>query len=280
MDINDRCKELLIKFYKNHRSGSEDNCCTNRPVFLVQVKEYDYVPYNDELFDLNDEWEVCYIDYDYDNCIYTSEIEAIKEHYELIGEECSRDIISYKEYEEKRLGYSYKDYFKYYNIEDIDVFHRKYIWVTKAYFLIREEAVRYQEYQKHNLGISRVYADSYGYSNYGEWQEFYDLLLSLGEELDNNKEVEVIGIIKDKDILDKIKLGESIYTIGDINLNYDQIETLLTNLIDYKKRCDTIIKEDKSIKVKEIVNEFTEVCNKAYDLGLDYDLLLETLKNI
>lgn len=55
-----------------------------------------------------------------------------------------------------------------------------YNWKTIAYFLSLKEAKEYQQYQKHNLGVSRIYADYVGYSNRG-------LLAKLLDILDNEK---------------------------------------------------------------------------------------------
>ena len=56
-------------------------------------------------------------------------------------------------------------------------------WRNVAYFFSQEEARRYTEYQKHNLELPRIYAQSPGYNNEGDWQPFYDLLLSIGQLL-------------------------------------------------------------------------------------------------
>lgn len=57
-----------------------------------------------------------------------------------------------------------------------------------AFFFIRDEAKRYIKYQSHNLHKPRIYTYSPGYSNCGDFIPFWNLLHSIGEQL-NNKEV-------------------------------------------------------------------------------------------
>ncbi|QQP10830.1 hypothetical protein FJQ98_16420 [Lysinibacillus agricola] len=56
-----------------------------------------------------------------------------------------------------------------------------------------DEAKRYIEYQRHNLRKPRTYTYSAGYSNYGDFVPFRNLLLQMGEQL--NKE-EVVGQLR------------------------------------------------------------------------------------
>jgi hypothetical protein len=59
--------------------------------------------------------------------------------------------------------------------------HRRYY--PRAYFLTRVEAERYVKYQSHNLREPRVYTRSCGYANYGDLQCLYQLLLKMGQQL-------------------------------------------------------------------------------------------------
>ena len=52
-----------------------------------------------------------------------------------------------------------------------------------AYFLTREEAERYCDYQKHNLRKPRVYSRYVGYGNIGDLECLMKLLLRAGKEL-------------------------------------------------------------------------------------------------
>lgn len=60
----------------------------------------------------------------------------------------------------------------YYNTK---ITNAEYYWETVAYFLILEDAKEYQQYQKHNLGVSRIYADYIGYGNVGTFAKLIDL---------------------------------------------------------------------------------------------------------
>ena len=55
-----------------------------------------------------------------------------------------------------------------------------------AYFLTRAEADKYVKYQSHNLREPRVYTRSCGYSNNGDLQCLYQLLLRIGRQLNHN----------------------------------------------------------------------------------------------
>lgn len=43
----------------------------------------------------------------------------------------------------------------------------EYIWETIAYFFTEEDALNYQKYQAHNLGVNRLFIASTGYDNRG-----------------------------------------------------------------------------------------------------------------
>lgn len=49
-------------------------------------------------------------------------------------------------------------------------------WRNAAYMFSLEEARRYIAYQRHNLTDPRVFAESPGYSNDGDWDPFYEFL--------------------------------------------------------------------------------------------------------
>ena len=57
------------------------------------------------------------------------------------------------------------------------------IYKPIAYFLTRKEAEKYVKYQSHNLNKPRIYTRSCGYSNVGDLQCLYKLLLRIGQQL-------------------------------------------------------------------------------------------------
>ena len=52
-----------------------------------------------------------------------------------------------------------------------------------AYFFILAEAMHYMQYQSHNLHNPRTFTYSSGYANHGDFEHFWDLLLSIGKML-------------------------------------------------------------------------------------------------
>lgn len=188
IDIKDEnTLQFLKMFAENHYSGADDNVCTHQPIHLVQSREYMYVPYDCELAYDYDGWEICFMS-EYGEECYDNEVDFIKENFYL--DELEIEETDLKSYDELYIDSSlsicdYEDYFLHYGIskEEYRILCKKGYWETKAYFLIRKEAERYQEYQKHNLGKSRIYTDSCGYANKGEWHKFYDLLLKMGNEV-------------------------------------------------------------------------------------------------
>lgn len=188
LDIKDtNTLDFLKQFYERHCKNTDDNLCTYKPIHLVQSKEYTYAPYSSELINEWD-WEVCFMEMG-DYGVIRDEVEFLSYYFEI------ENAIPFEELEQVELEkggnfviFDYDDYFEYYGLEksDYEILCRKHYWQTRAYFLIRQQAEEYKKYQKHNLGESRVYTDSSGYSNYGEWESFYDLLLSIGKDVYDN----------------------------------------------------------------------------------------------
>lgn len=181
---DERVVNLLKTFASKHYCGAEDNLYTDRPIHLVQSKQYNYVPYSSELITEWD-WELCFVEQgDYGES--TDEVEFLSDYFEIDAapfEELEGVDLEYKGGD--FVIYDYDDYFEYYGLDksDYEIMCRRHYWETRAYFLIREEAEKYKKYQAHNLGESRIYTDGYGYSNCGEWIGFYDLLLHIGDKL-------------------------------------------------------------------------------------------------
>lgn len=69
---------------------------------------------------------------------------------------------------------------------ELRIWYFQYIWDTRAVCLTEQEAFEYKERQKHNLGVSRTYAASPGYANYGHFPKIHELIRDLslyeGEE--------------------------------------------------------------------------------------------------
>lgn len=184
LDLQDKeLIEFLKTFSDNHKPGSKDNLCTDRPIHLVQTKRYEILPYDEDVVCDWLDWEECFLD-GYDNDEFEDEVELVKSFGEHDNPRTFLDL-----YSDWTLAINtYDDYFKYYEIVDVTHCMKKSYWETKAYFLIREEAEKYIKYQSHNLGECRIYTDSHGYSNNGEWTKFYDLLLDIGDKVKNRED--------------------------------------------------------------------------------------------
>jgi len=81
---------------------------------------------------------------------------------------------------------NYDDYFKAYGINFNAASWLQDNYEPVAFFFILDEAKRYIEYQRHNLRKPRTYTYSSGYANYGDFDHFRNLLLSMGELLNRN----------------------------------------------------------------------------------------------
>ena len=66
-----------------------------------------------------------------------------------------------------------EDYSSEYEPQIIEI---EYDWKTIAYFLTEKDAKEYQQYQSHNLGVSRIYVVSPGYDNRGSFDKLLHLL--------------------------------------------------------------------------------------------------------
>lgn len=45
-ELSENEKEMLVKFYKDHKEGSDKNLATRCPMFALQIKEKDYIEVN------------------------------------------------------------------------------------------------------------------------------------------------------------------------------------------------------------------------------------------
>lgn len=191
INITEEQEKFLKLFNQDHNSNNEKNLGTLRPLFFVQTRiervvNIEYEDYDTVKFYVPD-WAES----------YDSEKDLIESYHDG---ECPIEIVSFKQaYDARRFEtvegeyeviVSYDDYFKAYDIEDeVNVIYLKHDYQDKAFFFTRAEADRYIEYQSHNLDHPRVYACHCGYANYGEYSHFYDLLMSIGEELNSEEQV-------------------------------------------------------------------------------------------
>ncbi|WP_179864868.1 hypothetical protein [Bacillus pseudomycoides] len=195
VELTEKQVEFLKLFSEKQYEGAEDNQYTCDALHVVQKKRNRFVPYSEDISDYfdPDHLKFC-VDEDHESW-NDDETEAVREHYEWIDKECQIEIKSFADLRckrvigtdrEERFIMNFDDYFKHYGIESYDMAWVEKEWENIAFFFIFEEAKRYQKYQAHNLGKSRIYTYSAGYDNRGDFTHFRDLLMKMGQEL--NKE--------------------------------------------------------------------------------------------
>ena len=171
VNLDDRIVEILKEWNKIRKT--QDNFATNMPVYIVQSREERVV---DEDYDSMDIQRLSIPEISDDNFYPT--MEEIKKG-ELRNTELPCNLVMELEQKEnlEQVVEEIQNYFnpddKYY---DSSYMNLQYYWENQAYFLVLEEAERYREYQKHNLGFSRIYADYVGYGNGGTLSEFLRIL--------------------------------------------------------------------------------------------------------
>ncbi|MGX5629189.1 hypothetical protein [Bacillus thuringiensis] len=204
VELTAKQAEFLKLFSEKQYSGAEDNVYTSDPIHVVQKRRKNYIPYSLDLegyFD-NSTLEFCT---DSDRELWhDNEVEAVDSFYEWKDEECPIEVRSFE-----NLQYTdvvsvngkiifvsdLYEYFEVYGIKDeLAMAWVETEWEDEAFFFILDEAKRYQKYQAHNLGRSRIYTYSAGYDNRGDFVHFRNLLMKMGQELNkqSQEETEVV----------------------------------------------------------------------------------------
>jgi hypothetical protein len=193
IELTENQEYFLKKFASNHYEGSKQNNYTYKPIHLVQttrerVVDPDYDSVDNIVWTSKDDYEEH----------YDSIEELVKEYYRC--DKCPIKIISYDEaynqdefidiYDNECIISDEDDYLEAYGI-DTDNYYKtniEYYYDTVAYFFSLDEAKRYIEYQGHNLNNPRTYTVSMGYANHGDYEAFWDLLMSIGVKLNREEE--------------------------------------------------------------------------------------------
>ncbi|WJE51132.1 hypothetical protein QRE66_17675 [Bacillus cereus] len=203
VELTEKQAEFLKLFSEKQYPGAEDNRHTCDAFHVVQKKRDRFIPYSDDISDYfdPDHLKFC-VDEDRESW-NDDETEAVREHYECIEKECPVEIKSFDDLEYKRVTgvdgeerfiASFDDYFAHYGIETFYMAWIEKEWENVAFFFILEEAKRYQKYQSHNLGKSRVYTYSSGYDNRGDFTHFRDLLMKMGQKLNKESQQETEAV--------------------------------------------------------------------------------------
>ncbi|WP_390621039.1 hypothetical protein [Brevibacillus massiliensis] len=192
VSITEQQEKFLKLFAEKQYHGAPDNRCTSYPIHFVETKRYRYIPYSDDIAWAFDDKPLSFTsDSDYDRW-YTSEVETVIEWYENRGEDCLIEIKPFKEIECKEIKAvngedlfitDYFDYFKAYGVHIQAIAWREEYYEKVAPFFILEEAKRYMKYQGHNLHSPRVYTYGMGYGDQGEYGHFWELLMTIGKQL-------------------------------------------------------------------------------------------------
>ncbi len=194
INLNEKQEMFLKEFASKHYDGAKDNLCTMDAFHAVQTKRKNYIPYHEDLTDWFGDLPLEFCADDAYEGWYTDEIELINDHLNdndienvkvMSFDEAYENLIEGIDGEEHYI-YGYKEYFAAYGIEITAVSWIQEYYEPVAYFFILDEAKRYIEYQRHNLRLPRTYTYSAGYSNYGDFVPFRNLLLQMGKQL--NKE--------------------------------------------------------------------------------------------
>jgi len=186
IELTDLQEKFLKLFAKNQCEGSKDNVCTHKPIHAVQTQRERITEegYNED--------KVIYYVPDWSGYYDTAE-ELIRAYYE--NEDCPITIVSfdeaYKADEFKDVNGEFQvitddmDYLNAYGIDEKLYYKQavEYYYEDVAYFFILDEARRYIKYQSHNLNNPRTYTKGPGYSNCGDYEHFWDLLMAMGKKL-------------------------------------------------------------------------------------------------
>lgn len=180
LDLNKIQIDFLKEFARNNYPGSKDNDNIDRPMYLVQTVNHEYEKGPDKgnrNVYINIESEIF-------DVIYTPDAVVNlygNEHIPVISY-----ILACKNGINGKAINSVTDYFEYYNVPKyIVTYSEKDIYKTVAYFFIKNEAYNYTRFQAKNLENPRILAVHRGQGNDGcyEYEHFYDLLLTIGTQL-------------------------------------------------------------------------------------------------
>ncbi len=197
IDITEKQAEFLKQFAANQYEGSKDNLATNKPLHLVQTETISYMHDGggNGSFDV-DQYigsDACLHPNNKDECFkFENEMDLVFAYgsYDIPDE-----VLSYNEaYDASDVNgvviTDMRSYFEAYGInpDDVEILSAVKSYRTVAYFFILENAREYIKYQAHNLNNPRTYTVDMGYDNRGEYESFFDLLMTIGQSLIENSQ--------------------------------------------------------------------------------------------
>lgn len=181
IELTEKEESFLKEFATKQKEGSRDNVGTMTPIHVVERNVTEFVESED-----GNVW-VC------DNL----ECKTFENIVDMLESMIDEDLISRENCENIARESFYCDFS---HLDDCPIEEQKEFleimeisarfgfefvsYVPIAFFFIRDEAVRYKDqYQKHNCANCRIYTYGLGYSNHGDLPIFRELLMKMGEKL-------------------------------------------------------------------------------------------------
>lgn len=172
----------ILKLWNKERKNEikEKNFGTREPIYKVQSRTYISAH---EDFGYDKVELVINIGGDYSSF---KNLEEIKEYY---NEDYFGTIKKYEDFkkivDDCKNIYELPDKFEEYKEDEeenefcydcVYLFYSKILWEDRGFFLTYREAEEYMQYQKHNLGVCRIYIDYPGYANKSTLNKFLEIL--------------------------------------------------------------------------------------------------------
>lgn len=176
IELTQKERDFLSEFAEKQYEGAHDNVGTATPIHVVERREKVFV-----YSEYGDDWQCEDLQYQIFGDFNAMLGALIRDGKELPAYE----DVEYTD-EETTNGVWIDSEKAYCEAFGINAVRGQVITIYRpvAFFLIRDEAVRYMEgYQAHNCEDCRVYTYGLGYSNYGDLPIFRNLLLKMGETL-------------------------------------------------------------------------------------------------
>lgn len=167
MEYNEKIINLIKELSEERKLQNKH--CTREPIYLVQSRKERVTNKDYSHVDL----ERLYLEEILDDDFYPTLDEIKDGTLRTTSLPCDlvMDLEECKNMEE--VIDTIEDYSSEYEPKIIEI---EYYWETVAYFLTEKSAKYYQQYQSHNLGVSRVYVVSPGYDNRGKFDKLLHLL--------------------------------------------------------------------------------------------------------
>lgn len=279
IEISEEQKEWLIKLQKEY--FTQDNRGTRTPIYEVQTKTKMTCDEQCDssgfwLIDDNGEEIISINNNQEDYAARTEELEeAIFSSYGLDKgdetEKCKyvqKNIDSY--WEENSVDIFYADELVKFlesvgKFKDIRVCNFQYLWETRAICFTEQEAKNYQKNQSHNLGISRTYATSPGYANYGHFPKLHDFVRDM-RLLNDEEEIQLcrLGILN-RMLRDEEKIDIEIKTTSNRMVNIKKIERYALIETEEKNHLEFISDSEESFYLYDVeLESLIKIRNSFY----------------